>query len=319
MKKLIPYKFNKKKNDKLLLQKQRGQKPLFGFTIIELLIIIGILTILAAMSIPPFRYFQKKSNLTNSAEEIINTLRLARNNTLASRGGSQWGVKFSTSSTSQQYILFKGEDYSLRDPLEDRIYNIPEGIEIYELSLAGGKTEVVFDQVLGTTDYFGTASLKIEDDASSTRQIIIEKSGKILSTPDAIPSDASLVRDSRHIHFDYGRQINTSIEILTLTFFYNSSNVTKDILVSDNLEGGQIYWSGKVDVNGDIQEMKIHTHRLNDINFGTQFCIHRDRRYNDKALVIEISGDAGGNLISYTNDGQVSQGTSIYASKPDQQ
>lgn len=295
-----------------------GQNSLLGFTLIELLTVIGILIVLTAMSIPAFRSFQKESDLTNTTEEIINILRFAQNKTLASEENSQWGVWFSTSTAPQEYILLKGENYISRDPLYDETHEIPEKIELYEINLTGGGREVVFDRVIGSTDYFGNISLRLKGDISKTRQIIVENSGKILSEEDATATEDNLIKDSRHIHFDYGRQIDTLSEVLTLTFSYNSSDVIKNIIIADNLKSGNIYWEGETDVNGDMQPIKIHTHLLNDINLGTQFCVHRDRRYNDKALTIEISGD-GGDLVQYDENGQTSRGTSVYVSTPDWQ
>lgn len=298
------------------MEKLTQNKSSLGFTLIELLTIITILSILAVMSVSVFRSFQREAVLANSAEEIINALRAAQNRTLASEENSQWGVYFSTSSSPQEYILFKGNDYLSRDPLYDKINKIPERIEIYEVDLVGGASEVIFERVIGSTDYSGSVSLRLKEDISKTRQVIVQQSGKIISSPEVAPSETNRIKDSRHVHFDYSRQIDTLNEVLNLTFTYNSSNETRSIIIADNLKSGQIYWEGEIDVGSDIQKIKIHTHRLNDIALGSEFCVHRDRRYNDKALTIGISGDGSGDLIQYDAGGQTSQGTSIYASTP---
>lgn len=289
-------------------------KNILGFTLIELLVIIGILIILTMIAVPVFRSFQKESDLTNSTEEIINTLRLAQNKTLASEKNSQWGVYFSTSTTPHQYTLFKGSSYVSRDTSADEIYNLPERIEIYEINLANGGTEVVFDRVAGTTNQPGIVSLKLKSNVSRTKQVIIKSSGKIVSDQEATPTDGNRIKDSRHVHFDYNRQIATSTETLKLIFTYNGSTTTRDIIIANNLKGGQVYWEGETDVGGEIQKIKIHSHRLNDPALDTQFCVHRDRRYNTKALKVKISGDDSGNLIQYTADGQTTNGTSMYVS-----
>lgn len=300
------------------MEKLTQNKFSFGFTIIELLTVIAILTILTSISISLFRVFQKESGLTNTTEEIINMLRFAQNKTLASEESSQWGVYFSTSSSPQEYILFKGSDYASRDPAYDQVHKIPENVEIYEVDLTGGGLEIVFEKVLGSTDSSGNISLRLKENTLKTRQIIVEQSGKVVSSPETAPSDTSRIKDSRHVHFNYSysRPIDTLNEILTLTFTYNSSSETQDIIIADNMKGGQIYWEGEVEVAGSTQKIKIHTHKLNDVILGTEFCVHRDRRYNNKALTIEISEDGTGNLIQYDADGQTSPGTSIYASTP---
>ena len=287
-----------------------------SFTLVEVLIIVGILIVLIAISFPAFRFFQKESDLNNSIEEIINTLRLTQNKTLVSEGASSWGVYFSTSTDPHQYTLFKGENYASRATSSDEVHQLPGSVEIYEINLSEGGSEVVFDRIVGTTNQFGEVSLRLKTDTSKVKTIYIENSGQVGLTSPSVPSDTDRKKDSRHIHFDYSRPITTTTEILKLTFTYDSSTATKDIIIADNLKDGQIYWEGEVDVAGGIQKLKIHTHILNDSLLGTKFCIHRDRRQNSRALKVEISGDASGDLIQYNASGQTTKGTSIYVSEP---
>jgi len=284
-----------------------------SFTLIELLVIIGTMIILMALAAPAFRVFQKESDLNNSAEEIINTLRLAQNKTIASEGASQWGVYFDTSTSPHQYTLFKGENYaSPRDTSFDEIRKLPKRVEIYEINLANGGSEVVFDRIVGTTSHSGKISLRLKTDFTKTRSIYIENSGQVGLTSPTIPSDENRIKDSRHVHFDYFRPIFTFTEDLILTFTYDATTQTETIVIAENLKDGQIYWEREIDVGGSIQKLKIHTHRLN--NPDSQFCIHRDRRWNDKALKIEISYDGTGYLIEYSADGLTTNSTSIYVS-----
>jgi type II secretory pathway pseudopilin PulG len=287
-----------------------------SFTLVEILVIIGTMIILMALATPAFRVFQRESDLNDSSEEIINTLRLAQNKALASEEASQFGVYFDNTTTPHQYTLFKGSDYASRDSTFDEIHKLPKSIEIYEINLGGGK-EVVFNRVSGETNQSGNIKIRLVSDISKTKTIYIENSGQVgLSSP-TTPSDQNRIKDSRHVHFDYSRSIATSTEKLILNFTYNTSTTTKEIVIADNIKDGQIYWEDEVEVDGQIQKLKIHTHRLN--NPDTQFCVHRDRRYNNKALEIKISGDISGNLIQYSADGLTTKGTSSYVSEPDWQ
>jgi type II secretory pathway pseudopilin PulG len=288
-----------------------------GFTLIEALLIIGILFILFFVAFPNFRFFQKESDLKDSSEEIINTLRLAQSKTLASEGASRWGVYFETSTLPHQYILFKGESFANRDVLADEIHKLPNSIEIYEIDLWGGK-EVVFEKVTGyasSTSQVGKVSIRLKSDPTKNETIYIENSGLVRLTNPTSVSDSERIKDSRHVHFDYTRQISTSTETIILTFTYGASTTVKEIIIAENMKDNQIYWDGEVNVGGEIQKLKIHTHRLNDPIFGTQFCIHRDRRYNNRALKVEISGDSG-DLIEYDAEGGTEKGNSFYVSDP---
>jgi len=279
-----------------------------GITLVELLVIVGILIILTAIATPTLRYFQRESELVNSSEEIINTLRLAQNKTLASEGASQYGVYFDNLTSPHQYTLFKGKNYSSRDTLFDEIHKLPESVEIYEINLAGGK-EVIFERIFGITSQSGNASLRLKETPTKSRTIFVQASGQVTLGEEASPSDEDRIKDSRHVHFDYSRVIDTASEKITLTF---EGGVTKEILIGENLKDGQIYWEGEVDVLGEIQKLKIQTHRLN--NPDSQFSIHRDRRFNNKALIINISGDTSGTLIEYSADGLTTNSTSIFVS-----
>ena len=278
-------------------------------TLTQLLIIIGILTILTVISAPAFRYFQKESDLNNNTEEIMNTLKLAQNKTLASEEASQYGVYFDILTPPCQYTLFRGSDYASRNSLFDKVSNLAQTVEIYQIDLGGG-SEVVFDRLTGATSQPGSASLRLISEPSRAKSIYVENSGKVGLINPSTPSDANRVKDSRHIHFDYDRTISTADEKIVLTFTYDSSNLIEEVIIADNMQEGQIYWEGEIDVDGEIQKLKIHTHRLNSPD--TQFCIHRDMRYNNKALVITISDDASGTIVEYSVDGLSTNATSIY-------
>lgn len=281
-----------------------------GFTLLEILIIVGIVAILAALAIPALHDFQLTSDLENSSQELINTLRLAQQKTIASEGASSWGVYFTTSVLPHQYVLFKGDSYLSRDASKDEIHKISGAVLISEINLGGG-SEAVFNQISGTSLSQGSVVLALKVDSSKTKTVYIESSGQAGSALPVAPSDINRIKDSRHVHADYSRYISTTTENLILTFSYDSSTQTEIIAITNNMKNGQIFWEGQFDVGGQIQKLKIHTHRLNQPD--SQFSIHRDRRYNNRVLKIKLSGDNSDNFIEYSADGLNTISTSIYA------
>lgn len=272
-----------------------------AFTLLELLIIVGITAVLAVLAFPALHNFQLTSDLENSADELINALRLAQQKTIASEGGSSWGVYFNTSTLPYQHILFKGNNYLSRDASKDEVNKISSIVLIAEINL-GGPQEVVFDQISGVSLQQGSVVLALKNDSSKTKTIYIESSGQVELTAPIAPSDDNRIKDSRHIHIDYSRHVSTSTESLVLTFYYDSSTQTETVPIGD--------WEGEFNVGGQIQKLKIHTHRLNQPD--AQISVHRDRRYNNKALKIKFSGDGSGNFIEYSADGLNTVNTSIY-------
>lgn len=285
-----------------------------GFTVVELMVVMGIIAIIAILLIPALHDFQMRADLENSAEEIVNTLRLAQQKTISSEGASSWGVYFSTSTPPHQYTLFRGANYSSRTTSSDEIHNISGTVLIFTIGLGGGQ-EAIFDRISGVSQQSGSITLVSRADNSKTKTIYIESSGRIGLTSPAVIYDLNRLKDSRHIHFDYSRYIATSTESLVLTFSYDSFTQTETIVIANNLNNGQINWSGQINVNGQIQQLKIHTHRFNDPILGTQFSIHRDRRYNTRALKIDINDTPdpdSGTLIEYSADGLNIVNTSTY-------
>ncbi len=271
-----------------------------GFTLIELLIVLGVLMVVLVLSVVVFSSLTKKTDLDTSRDKIVSALNTARNRTRASEEAAQYGVYFDISSDPDRYIVFQGVSTSF-----DEIRDLPSSIEISDISFNQGGREVFFNRPEGDTNNYGSVTIQ-STATNETRTIYVYSSGEI-STQLESASGAGRISDSRHVHFDYDRVIGTATEKLILTF---DVVVTEEIIIADNLKEGQIYWEGEVDVDGEAQKVTIHTHRLN--NPDTQFCIHRDRRYNNKSLVITINGDGSGSLISYTADGQESRGISIY-------
>lgn len=282
-----------------------------AFTLIETLITISIIVLITVLTIPAFHYFQTESTLNNNAQEIISALRLAQSNTVASEAGDNWGVYFDAAS----YVLFKGANFAAREPVYDKTYELSKMAEIYEINLAGGGSEIIFERISGATLNYGNVSLRLKAEQDKTRQVYINDVGQFQLSEIIIPSDSARIKDARHVHFDYSRQINASNEQLVLIFDNGGSPVQQEIDIASSLQDGQIFWQGEVLVGGSAQKIEIHTHRLNSPD--TQFCIHRSNQDNNKALMIDISGDnaISPDLVSYNAQGTtVTKGNSVFVS-----
>jgi prepilin-type N-terminal cleavage/methylation domain-containing protein len=276
-----------------------------GFSLIEILVVLGILAILGLISVSFFVFLQKESRLSNVSEEIISVLKVAQSKTLSSQEDSQYGVYFNSAVSPHQYILFKGSSYLSRDTAFDEIHLVPDITEFFQIN-TGGNNEIVFDRLTGSTENSGNISLRLAEDVSKTKVIYITNSGAIGYEAAVIPSDTRS-KDSRHVNFNYNRAIAVDTESIFLTF---DNSIIKQIPIIQNLSGSQFYWEGSVNVNGSDQVIKIHSHRLNDPD--TQLCIHRDLRFNNKTLEVTISGDETGSLAEYSANGLVTNYYSIY-------
>lgn len=118
-----------------------------GFTLIELIVVIGIFTIVSALSVPFIQSFQTSSNLHTHANTIVRTLRRAQQQAIAGRDDSSWGVYFDSS--NNQFLMFLGDDYATRDEDYDQeteysnifIIDTDFGNEIYFSIYSGQPSE----------------------------------------------------------------------------------------------------------------------------------------------------------------------------------
>ncbi len=200
--------------------------------------------------------------------------------------------------------MFKGNLYQPGDP-DNKIYQLPSRLEIYNINLSDGGNDVIFKRISGESEQNGTIALRIISEPTRIKTITIDASGRI-------ELDSSLVEcctsnrliDTRHLHLNLGWSIQGS-SILTL-YFPDLPEVTSNINMVDyfNTEETEFDYSGVINVNGQNQELRIHTHFLDATS--TILCIHRDRAKNNKPLQIFIDTK---DIISYTAPGEATIGT----------
>lgn len=266
-----------------------------GFTLIEIVVVIGLMSILAAIGFLRFGLLRDNADITTATQHMIATLQLARNQTLASLDDTVYGIHFE----SDRYILFKGSTYDSAAS-DNEVKEIGSGLEIYDIDVGGG-SEVIFNRLDGSTSTTGSISVRVVSDPTATRTITILGSGLVGPAGSVAPTDTRLT-DTRHLHFDLGWSIQGA-ENLTLTF--SSPSHVETIPMADHFNAGQTVfdWQDDVTVNGNAQPLRIHTHLLDSGN--TLLSIHRDRRENDIALTIAIDGQQ---IVSYTAAGVATVG-----------
>lgn len=285
-----------------------------GFTLIEAVVIVGIIGLLLTLIFSSLYLLRGRADLTRASEDILSSLRLARSKTLASDEASSYGVHLE----SNKYALFRGTSYS-SSASDNRIFNVSGSLEIYNINFSGWP-DIVFRKITGAVDSSKTGKFGVRLTANPSEGAIIinvKSSGEASILSSEIPFGNARITDSRHVHFSYSRIITITTENLVLTFSDSPNpDVIENIPMRDYTSGGKFDWQAKVSVGGEEQVLRVHTHILNDAEAGTVFSVHRDRRHNTKALIIAISGDVSGSLISYTAAGQESRGMSLNVSSP---
>ena len=150
-----------------------------GFTLIELLIVIGIALILATASIPIYGFFQVQAQLNETSAQLVQNLRIVRENAVAGYNDSAAGIYFDINVGNDSYIIYQGSSYALREVAYDRIFLLDSVLNLVNIdfSLSGVDIDINFSKGLGRPNNIG--SLDITHDVQGTQMITINSLGMV--------------------------------------------------------------------------------------------------------------------------------------------
>jgi prepilin-type N-terminal cleavage/methylation domain-containing protein len=138
--------------DKNLNKKDAGHA---GFTLIEILVSIGILTLLLSLSMTVFKQMTNQQMLDKDVENVVSTLIRAKALTIGGERNLNYGVHFaSTTATQFQGKSFvNGSSTNLVQVFNNRTY-------MDSINLSGGAVDVYFNKISGTPNATGTIIFK---------------------------------------------------------------------------------------------------------------------------------------------------------------
>ncbi len=143
-----------------------------GFTALELLMVVAIMALLAAIIISPFAAFRNSKVLDTASEQSLALLSEARGNTLSAKDGYQYGVHFEAS----QIVLYRGATYSGVD-VNNKAVVLDGALEVSSIALNGGGSDVLFEKLSGKTAKSGTIVIRVKNDTTKLRTITITGTG----------------------------------------------------------------------------------------------------------------------------------------------
>ena len=138
-----------------------------GFTLLEVLLSIGLITVLAGLSLPVYQALQNRNDLDITAVTVAQTLRRAQLLSQAMDGDTSWGISIQTGSIT----LFRGTSYAARDTSFDEVFDVPTSIT------QSGVGEVVFAKFTGMPQTTGTITLT--SSTNEVRNLILNAKGTI--------------------------------------------------------------------------------------------------------------------------------------------
>lgn len=143
-----------------------------GFTMIEMLVVIVILSILTSAVLPSLLNFRRSSLLNTETQEVITLINRARLLSVSSKNDGQFGVHFEPS----RLVLFQGATYT-EGVATNEEHNFDSAIS-GSTTINGGGTEVLFAKVTGSASQFATTTLLFTGTTASSTVIVL-KSGVV--------------------------------------------------------------------------------------------------------------------------------------------
>ena len=145
-----------------------------GFTLVELLVATAIMVLMISIGVVTFVSSKNASSLNSYTDGIISSLEQARGNALSGKGGSSYGIKFTTNTLT--HTLFTGSTYS-SSATTNVVTQIGTGYTP-TTNLTGSSNTIVFSRLTGVPSATGTITL-LQQATSKSKIITIGTQGNI--------------------------------------------------------------------------------------------------------------------------------------------
>ncbi len=147
---------------------QPPAKSQHGFTLIEMMLTVGIMTLLIGLSLPVYESFVRRNDLEVTAEQLAGTLRRAEAYARAANYSNPWSVEIA----GGMITLFQGTNFAGRNTAFDETIDMPDSI-----TSTSGLSEVQFAEFTALPNATGTITLT--SSASDTKVITINAKGMV--------------------------------------------------------------------------------------------------------------------------------------------
>jgi len=146
-----------------------------GFTLLELLMVIGIIAILAAAGFGVYGNFVENVQLEAAEKNIIFDLKNVRSRSMAGESELKWGIHFVGSTSTDYYELFSTPtDYSSASTTIEETVFLQSGT-VFTSPSSGSTTDAIFNKITGTAT---STSVTISSDGE-TKTINISSIGSV--------------------------------------------------------------------------------------------------------------------------------------------
>lgn len=140
-------------------------------TAIELIVVIGLIALLAGLTLPFAGSFGQRNDAFSAASGVIHALRRAQFRSVLSEGGSNVWVRF-VAGTGTDYVVFAGASYAARNQDTEEVYALPDPVGLsFSFPNATSTLDLKFARHTGAPQATGTIYLYSNAGGSSTIQV----------------------------------------------------------------------------------------------------------------------------------------------------
>lgn len=152
-----------------------------GFTLIELVIVAGLIAIIAIVSVLSLGGRKRRADLDTTAQQMVTLIRSAQTRAVSRQSSTAWGVRFDNSTTTRPfYALYASSTYATSTVVT--FFTLPTSVEYAPSSLALGATRDVLFAV-GTSETATSTSfeIRLKNDPSIDVRVSVEEVGRVFT------------------------------------------------------------------------------------------------------------------------------------------
>lgn len=162
-----------------------------GFSIVELLTVIGLMAVIATASFLALARRSSSADVTNAGAQVVAALREAQQNAMQQASGTAWGVRFdNATSTAPRVLTFASSTYATSSVVSS--FALPQRARFATSSVAAGTAkDIVFTYVTGAPV---TSSSVVLVGTTGTTTVTVTVNAVGVITVSRAPAPAVLVR-----------------------------------------------------------------------------------------------------------------------------